>query len=463
VSAADHEHDRRFLVGDPSDEALTAQLLESVLHPPAWIGPALAVSFAVSLLLFGSIAYTVVTGIGVWGNDMPVAWAFGITNFVWWIGIGHAGTFISAILLLLNQKWRTSINRFAEGMTLFAVVQAGLFPLLHMGRPWFFYWLLPYPNTMSMWPQFRSALTWDVVAVTTYLTTSLLFWYLGLVPDLAIVRDRAPERWRRRVYGVFALGWRGSTRDWSHYRIAYGLLAALATPLVISVHSVVSMDFASAMLPGWHSHVFPPYFVAGAIYSGFAMVLTLMIPARRIYKLENVVTPAHLEAMGKMLLLTGCIVTYAYGIEFFTAFYSGDKAEAHMFFHTRARGFIAPCFWIMVVCNCVTPQFLWFRAVRQHAGWLFVLSLFIQLGMWMERFVLIVSSQSEGFVPSSWGSYAPSIIDGTIFVGTLGFFTFLFLLFLRYVPFIPISELKEMRRELSKGGHDGDHAARGVR
>ena len=447
--------EQALLVGRPSDDALTNELVSKVLNPPKWMGPALLATGVGSLVLFTAIVYTLVTGIGVWGNDIPVAWGFAITNFVWWIGIGHAGTFISAFLLLLEQKWRTSINRFAEGMTLFAVAQAGIFPLLHMGRPWFFYWLVPYPSTMRVWPQFRSSLPWDVVAVTTYLTVSLLFWYLGLVPDLAIMRDRSPERWRRRIYAVLALGWSGSSREWSRHRIAYGILGGLATPLVISVHSIVSMDFAIAQLPGWHSIIFPPYFVAGAIYSGFAMVLTLMLPARRLYRLGNVITEEHLDKMAKMLLLTGLIVTYSYAAETFTAWYSGDAYEMHVHLHARPFGTYAPVFWVVIFCNCVSPQLLWLRRVRRSALALFVLSIVIQIGMWSERFMLIVSSQSEDFLPSIWRGYRPTVIDGAILFGTCSFFLFLFLLFLRTMPFIPISELKAMKRELCREARHG--------
>jgi Ni/Fe-hydrogenase subunit HybB-like protein len=436
--------------GDPgelADGPLTDELLDKVIHPPRWMGPAIAVCGALTLLLFVAVGYTVTTGIGTWGNDIPVAWAFAITNFVWWIGIGHAGTFISAFLLLLEQKWRGSINRFAEAMTLFAVIQAGLFPLLHLGRPWFFYWLVPYPSTMGVWPQFRSSLPWDVVAVTTYFWVSLLFFYLGLIPDLAAMRDRAPGRLRRRIYGLFALGWRGSASAWTRWRVGYGLLAGLATPLVVSVHSIVSTDFAIANLPGWHSQVFPPYFVAGAIFSGFAMVLTLLLPARRLYRLEHVVTTRHLDMMARMLLVTGLIVLYAYGVEAYAALYSQDAFEMHQHFTTRARGPFAWSFWTVIFCNCVAPQVLWWARVRRSAGALFALSLVIQLGMWLERFLLIVASQSQDFLPSSWRGYTPSPVDGAIFAGTIGFFLLLFLLFLRYVPFIPVSELKALRRE----------------
>ncbi len=433
----------------------TDELLGTVLAPPSWMRPALAITFLGTLVLFAAIAYTVTTGIGTWGNNIPVAWAFAITNFVWWIGIGHAGTFISAFLLLLEQKWRTSINRFAEGMTLFAVVQAGLFPLLHMGRPWFFYWLVPYPgSSMTVWPQFRSALTWDVVAVATYLLVSILFWYLGLVPDLAAMRDRAPERWRRRVYAVFALGWYGSARTWNRWRIAYGLLGGLAAPLVVSVHSIVSSDFATALLPGWHSTIFPPYFVTGAIYSGFAMVVTLMVPARRLYRLQHFITERHLDNIAKMLLVTGWIVTYSYAVELWSAWYSRDPHERYTFLVMRPFGPFAPLYWIVLFCNCLVPQSLWFRRVRTSPIALWVVALLVQIGMWTERFVLIVTAESRDFLPSSWRGYAPTIVDGALLFGTCAFFLFLFLLMLRFVPFIPIAEMKALRHELAKEARD---------
>jgi Ni/Fe-hydrogenase subunit HybB-like protein len=441
---------RAFLAGNPSDEALTTQLLDTVLHPPKWLDYVLWVTAGLTFVLFVAIGYTVLTGIGVWGNNIPVAWAFAITNFVWWIGIGHAGTFISAFLLLLEQKWRTSINRFAEAMTLFAVMQAALFPVLHLGRPWFFYWLIPYPSTMDVWPNFRSSLPWDVVAVTTYFTISLLFWYLGCVPDFAAVRDRAPSLARRRIYGILALGWRGTARAWNRYRIAYGLLGGLATPLVISVHSIVSMDFAIAILPGWHSTIFPPYFVAGALYSGFAMVLTLMIPIRRLYRLENVITKAHLDVLGKMLLLTGSIVAYSYVVEIFVAWYGGDTYDAWMYLHSRISGPYAAEFWIVIFCNVLVPQVLWSGRARTAPYILFIVTLFVQIGMWMERFMLIVSAEAQDFLPSSWRTYRPSLVDGSILLGTIGFFLFLFFLLIRYVPFIPIAELKETRFKIER-------------
>jgi Ni/Fe-hydrogenase subunit HybB-like protein len=435
-----------------SDASLSTELLDKVLNPPAWLGPALLVTGTASGLLLAAVVYTLVTGIGVWGNNIPVAWAFGITNFVWWIGIGHAGTFISAFLLLFEQKWRTSINRFAEAMTLFAVVQAGLFPILHMGRAWFLYWLVPYPSTMGVWPQFRSSLTWDVAAVSTYLTVSVLFFYLGLIPDLAAMRDHAPERWRQRAYALFALGWRGSAANWRRHRVAYGVLAGIAAPLVVSVHSIVSMDFAIAVLPGWHSTIFPPYFVAGAIYSGFAMVLTLMIPARRLYRLTHVITTEHLDKMAKMLLVTGTLVTYAYLVEAYCAWTRGDTFERHLMLQVRPHGPLALLFWTVIACNCGSPLCLWFRRVRRSAWALFLLSLSVQLGMWLERFMLIVSSQSADFLPSAWHGYRPSLVDGALLLGTLSFFSFLFLGFLRLVPFIPVSELKAFNHELRGDG-----------
>jgi molybdopterin-containing oxidoreductase family membrane subunit len=444
------------MLGRPDDAALTEKL-----WPPARTGrrayrALLLATGAGTLVLFAALGYTIVAGIGVWGNNIPVAWAFAITNFVWWIGIGHAGTFISAILLLLGQKWRTSINRTAEAMTLFAVVQAAIFPLMHLGRPWFFYWLVPYPSEMQIWPQFRSSLPWDVAAVSTYFTVSLLFFYVGLIPDLAAVRDGATGRFRRQVYGVFALGWRGSARQWSCFRIVYGLLAGLATPLVISVHSVVSMDFAISQLPGWHSLIFPPYFVAGAIYSGFAMVLTLLIPIRRMFRLHDVITKRHLDNMAKMLLLTGWIVTYAYIFESFIAWYSGDRYERYTHLFDRPLGPYAVLFWTLVFCNCVVPQLFWSRTMRQNTVVLFGASLLINTGMWLERFVLIVSSEHRDFLPSSWGAYRPTVVDGTILFGTLCFFGFLYLLFLRFLPFLPVSELRELRHELVR--EDAEHA-----
>ncbi|HSY25658.1 MAG TPA: NrfD/PsrC family molybdoenzyme membrane anchor subunit [Polyangiaceae bacterium] len=436
------------LLLEGTDAELTDQLLAPLWTRWPWFPYALAVTGAGAAVLFLALTYTVTTGIGLWGNNIPVAWAFGIVNFVWWIGIGHAGTFISAILLLLEVHWRTSINRFAEAMTLFAVAQAGLFPIFHMGRPWFAYWLIPYPSEMGLWPQFRSALPWDVVAVTTYFTVSVLFWYLGLLPDLATARDRAPTLIQRRIYGIASLGWRGDSRHWRHYRIAYLVFGGLATPLVLSVHTNVSFDFAITQLPGWHSAIFPPYFVAGAIYSGFAMVLTLMIPARALLRLEGVVTKNHLDNMAKMLLVTGWIVTYTYIVEPFIAWYGGNDYEGYMLLHDRPFGPYAWVYWGVIFCNCVAVQVLWVKRVRTTPAALFVVAAFVQLGMWSERFMLIVTSLHADYLPSSWHMYTPSWIDWTILGGTISFFLFLFLLFLRFVPFIPISELKEVRHAI---------------
>jgi molybdopterin-containing oxidoreductase family membrane subunit len=413
--------------------------------PRSWF-VGFGVSFALVMLLFYSIAYLVVTGLGIWGLNAPVGWGFAIINFVWWIGIGHAGTLISAILLLLHQDWRTSINRFAEAMTIFAVACAGIFPLLHLGRPWLFYWLLPYPNTMGIWPQFRSPLVWDVFAVGTYATVSLLFWYVGLIPDLATLRDRAGRRLARVAYGVLAMGWRGSARHWHRYQIAYLLLAGLATPLVISVHSVVSLDFAVAIIPGWHSTIFPPYFVAGAIYSGFAMVMTLAIPLRAVYKLEDFITTRHLDNMAKILLATGLIVAYGYIMETFAAWYSGNPYEEYMMLN-RMGGPYAPFFWALIVCNVVVPQVLWSRRVRSNAPALFVIALVVNIGMWLERFVIVVTSMHRDFLPSSWGMYAGTVWDWATYVGSLGLFLALFFVFIRLLPMISIFEMRELVHE----------------
>jgi Ni/Fe-hydrogenase subunit HybB-like protein len=403
-------------------------------------------AFLLAMLLFVSLSYLVVKGIGIWGNNQPVDWAWDITNFVWWIGIGHAGTLISAILLLLRQSWRTSINRFAEAMTLFAVASAGIFPLFHTGRPWLAYWLLPYPNTMGVWPQFRSPLVWDVFAVSTYATVSLLFWFVGLIPDLATLRDRSQSRVGRMVYGMLAMGWRGSARHWHQYETAYLLLAGLATPLVVSVHTVVSFDFAVSIVPGWHTTIFPPYFVAGAIYSGFAMVLTLAIPIRAIYRLEDFITMRHLQNMAKVMLVTGLIVGYGYMVEAFIAWYSGDRYEGFVPIN-RMTGPYALQYWALIFCNIVTPQALWFKRVRTSVPALFVISIIVNVGMWLERFVIIVTSLHRDFLPSSWGMYAPTFWDWSTFIGTIGLFLSLLFLFLRFLPMISIFEMRTMLPE----------------
>jgi molybdopterin-containing oxidoreductase family membrane subunit len=447
--------DSGLILGTPTDRQLHQRLLSTAWRRGGrgW-GAAFAFTGAGTLMLLGCIVYTVWTGIGVWGNNIPVAWAFGIINFVWWIGIGHAGTFISAVLYLFEQRWRASINRFAEAMTLFAVVQAGLYPLLHLGRPWFAYWLFPYPSTLKVWPQVKSALPWDAAAISTYFTVSLLFWYLGLLPDLAAVRDSAPGRWRRRIYGLFALGWRGSEAAWRHYRSAYLVLAGLATPLVLSVHSIVSSDFATGQTPGWHSTIFPPYFVAGAIYSGFAMVLTLIIPARALFRMHEVITPRHLENCARLLLVTGLMVSYGYVVEYFIAWYSGSPYERYQFLVARPTGPGALIWYLMLLGNVVVPHLFWSRRLRTSTWVLFAASLLINVGMWSERFVIVVMSLQREFLVSSWAAYRPTLVDIGLFTGTICCFLFLFLLFLRFVPFVAASEVKELRHELA---HASDH------
>lgn len=408
-----------------------------------------AVSFLLLMLFNVAVTYLLVKGVGIWGINIPVAWAFAITNFVWWIGIGHAGTLISAILLLLHQKWRTSINRFAEAMTIFAVACAGMFPLLHMGRPWLFYYLLPYPNPMWMWPQFRSPLVWDVFAVSTYATVSVLFWFVGLIPDLATLRDRAKQRATKIIYGFLAMGWRGSAVHWSRYEVASLLLAGLATPLVVSVHTVVSFDFSIAIVPGWHSTIFPPYFVAGAIYSGFAMVLTLAIPIRKYYRLEDLITIRHLDIMAKVMLATGIIVAYGYMMETFMAFYSGNTFDRFMIMN-RMTGPYALIYWILISCNIAIPQSLWSKKVRRNPLILFLISLVVNTGMWLERFVIIVVSLHREYLPSKWDMYYPTRWDWATFVGTIGLFLTLFYLFIRFLPMISIVEVRSLVHETEK-------------
>jgi Ni/Fe-hydrogenase subunit HybB-like protein len=408
------------------------------------------IAFALVMLLHLAMSYLFVIGVGIWGNNIPVGWAFDITNFVWWIGIGHAGTLISAILLLLRQKWRTSINRFAEAMTIFAVSCAGVFPLIHVGRPWLAYWLLPYPNPMGTWPQFRSPLVWDVFAVSTYATVSLLFWFVGLIPDLATLRDRAKNQAARIIYGVLAMGWRGSAVHWSRYETASLLLAGLATPLVISVHTVVSFDFATGIIPGWHTTIFPPYFVAGAIYSGFAMVMTLAIPIRTFYRLEDFVTMRHLENMAKVMLATGLIVAYGYMMEAFMAFYSGSRYDQFMILN-RLTGPYRVEYWALLLCNIVIPQALWFKRVRASVPALFVLALIINVGMWLERFIIIVTSLHRDFLPSSWGMYYPTRWDWATYTGTIGLFVALLFLFVRFLPMISIFEMRQLVAETGEG------------
>jgi Ni/Fe-hydrogenase subunit HybB-like protein len=399
------------------------------------------IAFGVMQLLMGAATWLIIKGVGIWGINIPIGWGFAIVNFVWWIGIGHAGTLISAILLLLNQSWRNAINRFAEAMTIFAVLCAGMFPVLHTGRPWLAYWLLPYPNTMWLWPQFRSPLVWDVFAVSTYLTISAVFWYVGLIPDFATLRDSAKQRWKAMIYGALAMGWRSSARHWQRYEKAALLLAGLSTPLVVSVHTVVSFDFAVAMVPGWHTTIFPPYFVAGAIYSGFAMVLTLMIPVRKFYGLEDIITLRNLNNMAKVTLATGLIVGYGYMFEAFFGYYSADIYERFMIWN-RMTGPYAPFYYVLILCNVITPQFLWSKRIRTNPLVLWCISIVVNIGMWLERFVIVITSLHRDFLPSSWGMYWPTIWDWAVYLGTLGFFMTCIFLFVRVLPMITIFELR---------------------
>jgi molybdopterin-containing oxidoreductase family membrane subunit len=430
------------VLGSPTLHDITEKIASIVERPPTW-------KYWLTLSLTGlaaawgifCIGYTIATGIGVWGLNNPVGWAWDITNFVWWIGIGHAGTLISAILHLFRQRWRTAINRSAEAMTIFAVLCAGLFPLIHVGRVWFAYWLIPYPNQMYMWVNFRSPLIWDVFAVSTYLTVSILFWYLGLIPDLATVRNYVTKRIPKAIYSFFSLGWVGAARHWQHYEIAYLILAAISTPLVLSVHSVVSFDFSVSILPGWHTTIFPPYFVAGAIFSGFAMVLTLVLIARWVLNLQDIITLKHIDNMNRILLATGMMVGYAYMMEFFVAMYSGNQYERYVFLN-RAFGPYGWAYWTMVFCNVVVPQLFWSRRLRRNVVVTFIASILVNVGMWFERFVIIVTSLHRDFLPASWDYYAPTWVEVSIYIGTLGIFFTLFLLFAKYVPIIAISEVK---------------------
>jgi molybdopterin-containing oxidoreductase family membrane subunit len=426
-----------------------------------WILFLMAASFTGVLGM--AIGYLAWTGIGTWGNNSPVAWAWDITNFVWWIGIGHAGTLISAVLFLFRQKWRTSINRFAEAMTIFAVICALIFPGIHVGRIWHAYYMLPIPNQMGIWPNFKSPLIWDVFAVNTYFLVSLLFWYTGLIPDFATLRDRATSKVRQMVYGFFAFGWRGSNRHWRHYERAYLILAAISTPLVLSVHSVVSFDFATSVMPGWHTTIFPPYFVAGAVFSGFAMVMTLLLIARSVFGLQEIVTMKHLELMNKIMLVTGTLVGYAYAMEFFIAWYSGNQYERFVFIN-RATGPLWWAYWSMITCNVISPQFFWSKKLRTSIPVMFVISIFINIGMWFERFVIIASSLHRDFLPSSWGDFHPTIVDICIYAGSLGLFFTLFLLFIRWIPMIAMAEVKGVLpdAQVHHHGDDEEHSHHGV-
>ena len=425
-----------------------------------------------AIALFGlfCIGYQISNGVGVWGENHPAGWAWDITNFVFWIGIGHAGTLISAILFLTRQKWRTSINRAAEAMTLFAVICAGIFPGIHVGRVWMAWFLAPVPNANGIWPNFRSPLLWDVFAVSTYFTVSVLFWYTGLVPDLATLRDRAKSRVARFIYGIFALGWRGSNRHWRHYEMAYLLLAGLSTPLVLSVHSVVSFDFATSILPGWHTTIFPPYFVAGAIFGGFAMVLTILLPARLIYpQLDDLITRQHVDKMAKIILLTGSIVGYAYLMELFIAWYSSNQYEGFTFFRARLGlnngGWYAWAYFCMMTCNVISPQIFWSKKMRGNYIVVFIICQFVNAGMWFERFVIIVTSLAQDFLPSSWGHYTPSWVEIWTFIGTFGIFLSLFLLFMKFLPMVAMSEVKIVLPEADphhRPETDATHAKEGA-
>ena len=444
-----------LVLGEATYHTVTEQvagIIEGQTHRNWYI--AIGITSLITAMLGAVLTYLVATGIGVWGNNAPVFWGWDITNFVFWIGIGHAGTLISAILFLFRQKWRTSINRAAEAMTLFAVACAGLYPLFHTGRPWrAIYWLFPIPNQdLRLWQNFRSPLMWDVFAVSTYATVSAMFWFVGLVPDMASMRDHAKNKIRKVVFGALSLGWRGSARNWRHYELAYLILAGISTPLVLSVHSVVSFDFATSVIPGWHTTIFPPYFVAGAIFSGFAMVMTLLVISRWALGLQNLITMKHLENMTKVMLATGTIVGYAYGTEFFIAWYSGNPYERFTFIN-RAFGPYAWAYWTMISCNVISPQFFWFKKLRTNVPFMFVISIFINIGMWFERFVIIASSLHRDFLPSSWGYFRPTIVDILTFTGTFGLFLTLFLLFIRFVPMIAASEIKGVIATQKHQGH----------
>ncbi|MDX2054279.1 MAG: NrfD/PsrC family molybdoenzyme membrane anchor subunit [Polyangiaceae bacterium] len=447
-------------LGEPKGDTDFARITDNVARvaeaPKPPIGWYIAFGIALAMLTgFGaSLGWVMWVGIGAWGNMHPVAWAFPIVNFVFWVGIGHAGTLISAILFLLRQTWRTAINRFAEAMTIFAVICAGIFPGVHIGRPWMPYYMFPVPNQMSMWPQFRSPLEWDIFAVGTYFTISLLFWFMGMIPDLATIRDRATTTPRRFIYGILAMGWRGSSRQWHRYERAYLLLAALATPLVLSVHSVVSFDFATSQAPGWHTTIFPPYFVAGAIFGGFAMVVTLAVPARQFFGLKRLIEIRHLELMNKVILATGMMVGYAYGMEFFIAWYSGNPYE-NFVFANRLFGPYAWAYWTMIACNVVIPQLHWFEKVRTNVWATLAIGVVVNVGMWFERFVIICTSMSRDFMPANWGYYIPSKIDFLTLGGSFGLFFTLFLLFCRFLPMVAIAEVKSVHRDAHAGhGHD---------
>lgn len=442
--------------GNHTFSSVTSLIGDIVEKPtPMWWYIAFGVSNMLLAMLLGMIAYLVWEGTGIWGLNNPVGWGWAIINFVWWVGIGHAGTLISAILFLFRQGWRTAINRFAEAMTIFAVMCAGIFPAIHVGRIWAVYWMFPIPNQMQMWPNFSSPLLWDVFAVSTYFTVSLLFWYVGLVPDFATLRDRVKSTIGRKIYGFFALGWTGGNRQWQNYEKSYMILAGLATPLVLSVHTIVSFDFAVSIIPGWHTTIFPPYFVAGAIFSGFAMVMTLMIIARKIYGLEDIMTINHIEKMNMIILVTGSMVGFAYVMEFFIAWYGGVEYEKFAFIN-RALGPYAWAYWMMFLCNVFSPQFFWSKKMRRSVTASFILSIVVNIGMWFERFVITVTSLAQDFLPGAWGYYSPTWVDVLTYVGTFGLFFTNFLLFLRFMPMVAIAEIKMVMPQADPHYYDED-------
>ncbi len=450
---SDHPHEIQppVLLGEQTYGSLSDKVAKIPLdpkHSKGWIFGML-VSLGLFMILHISVVWLLMRGLGVWGINNPVGWGLAIVNFVWWVGIAHAGTFISAILFLVKQQWRTSINRFSEAMTLFAVACAGMFPLLHMGRPWRAWWVFPYPNTMALWPNFHSPLIWDVFAISTYGTVSLLFWYVGLIPDLATMRDKAVFRPVKVIYAFMSFGWRGAASHWERHQMAYLLLAGLAAPLVLSVHTVVSFDFAMSLIPGWHTTIFPPYFVAGAIYSGFAMVLTILIPVRKLYHLEDMITDKHIDNMAKVALTTGLMVFYGYIIEAFMAYYSANQYEGFMMLN-RMTGPYAAYYWALILCNGVAPQLLWFRRVRKNLVLLFLLTIVFNIGMWLERFVIVVTSLHRDFMPSSWAMYHPTKWDWGVYVGTIGLFLTLVFLFIRLLPMIAGFEMKELLHHRKK-------------
>ncbi|MEX0686638.1 MAG: NrfD/PsrC family molybdoenzyme membrane anchor subunit [Balneolales bacterium] len=443
-----------LVMGDHSFGSIT-KLISDIPQSstPKWWYIAFGIANLILALLLAMLTYLIVEGTGVWGLNKSVGWGWAIVNFVWWVGIGHAGTLISAILFLFRQGWRTAINRFAEAMTIFAVMCAGIFPAVHVGRIWVVYWMFPIPNSMQLWPQFFSPLLWDVFAVGTYFTVSALFWYVGLVPDFATMRDKVKGKWAKFTYGLFALGWTGGNRQWQNYEKSYMILAGLATPLVLSVHTIVSFDFAVSIIPGWHTTIFPPYFVAGAVFSGFAMVMTLMLIARKLYKLEDIMTINHIEKMNIIILVTGSMVGFAYIMEFFIAWYGGVEFEKFAFIN-RAMGPYAWAYWTMTLCNVITPQFFWFKKLRRSVVVSFILSIIVNIGMWFERFVITVTSLAQDFIPGAWAYYSPTWVDVLTFVGTFGLFFTFFLLFLRFLPMVAIAEIKGVMPQANPAYYD---------